>query len=164
MYKGQLQGFPTEVVEKMLEYQVAQRNKRDISVFERERVANNTNGGFGWGHTAEGYDFWASVVEERNFKVFFDRYPAKKAEYPKVMMVSKEEVRWLKRVVFMEKNNQYLAWDSATNIEDAENTNAVNGWKYAKEIEEPKLVELTMKDISEGKGVGVPPELIRIKE
>lgn len=39
-------------------------------------------------------------------------------------------------------------------------------WKNAKAIpakEEPALVELTLKDISEGKGVGVPVELLRIK-
>lgn len=30
--------------------------------------------------------------------------------------------------------------------------------------QEPALVELTTQDISEGKGVGVDPKLIRIKE
>lgn len=36
--------------------------------------------------------------------------------------------------------------------------------KKVKDIEEPQIVELTIKDISEGKGVGVDPKLIRIKE
>jgi hypothetical protein len=38
----------------------------------------------------------------------------------------------------------------------------VRGWKHAKPI--PEIVELTLQDISEGKGVGVPAHLIKIKE
>lgn len=40
---------------------------------------------------------------------------------------------------------------------------SVSLWKYWKPIEE-NVVELTMEDISKGKGVGVKPELIRIKK
>lgn len=38
------------------------------------------------------------------------------------------------------------------------------GWRCYKKIEEEQIVELTMEDISNGKGVGIKPELIRIKE
>lgn len=55
MYKGQLEGFPKEVVEKMLDYQEAEGNKRDVSVFE-DRVSEAFNG-FGWYDTTEGVDF-----------------------------------------------------------------------------------------------------------
>lgn len=44
-YKGELEGFP-EVVEKMLERQVEQGNKRDVSVFERSKFI-----GFFFGQT-----------------------------------------------------------------------------------------------------------------
>jgi len=37
-------------------------------------------------------------------------------------------------------------------------------WRYCKKIEEEQIVELTMEDISNGKGVGIKPELIRIKK
>jgi len=38
-------------------------------------------------------------------------------------------------------------------------------WRYYKRIEEKdQIVELTMEDISNGKGVGIKPELIRIKK
>lgn len=38
-------------------------------------------------------------------------------------------------------------------------------WRYYKRIEEEEqIVELTMEDISNGKGVGIKPELIRIKK
>jgi hypothetical protein len=38
------------------------------------------------------------------------------------------------------------------------------GWRFIAKIEEPQLVHLTFEDISNGKGVGVDPKLIRIKE
>ena len=40
------------------------------------------------------------------------------------------------------------------------------GWKLESELttEEPALVELTIQDISEGKGAGVDPKFIRIKD
>jgi hypothetical protein len=37
-------------------------------------------------------------------------------------------------------------------------------WKHWKPIPKEELVELTVEDISNGKGVGVKPELIRIKK
>jgi hypothetical protein len=39
-----------------------------------------------------------------------------------------------------------------------------DSWKNYKPLPEPKLIELTLQDISEGKGVGVDPSLIRIKK
>ena len=69
-----------------------------------------------------------------------------------------------KRVVFMEKTNKFIAWKSAETFEEAEVEYEAFGWKYAKDIEEFNIVELTFKDISEGKGVGIDPSLIRIKE
>jgi hypothetical protein len=37
-------------------------------------------------------------------------------------------------------------------------------YKFIAKIEEPQIIELTFEDISNGKGVGVDPKLIRIKE
>ena len=37
-------------------------------------------------------------------------------------------------------------------------------YRYCEELKEEKIVELTIRDISNGKGVGVDPKLIRIKE
>jgi hypothetical protein len=36
--------------------------------------------------------------------------------------------------------------------------------RFIAKIEEPQIIELTFEDISNGKGVGVDPKLIRIKE
>lgn len=90
--------------------------------------------------------------------------------YPKVMYVSdfKDDFKdKRKRVVFIEKGGRFLAWVSAETLEGAETELSIMDWSYAKDITEEApevIVELTMKDISEGKGVGIAPHLIRIKE
>lgn len=75
MYKGQLKGFPQEVVEKMLERQVEQGNKRDVSVFECNFYSSKKNGGFDWDKTIEKDGFWTDVIHRKNFSRFFEKYP-----------------------------------------------------------------------------------------
>lgn len=75
MYKGQLEGFPTEVVEKMLYYQAKQKNKQDIAVFEDYNLSSKDAGGFDWNNTSEKQDFWRSVINGKCFNLFFERYP-----------------------------------------------------------------------------------------
>lgn len=159
-YKGQLTGFPQEVVEKMLERQFEQTKKRDVEVFERLITL-----GFVWNKTIEGGAFWSDVINNKNFDLFFERYP-KPPTYPKVMWVSDDEdfERKIKRVVFMEKDGYFIAWNSAKTIKDAERILETVAWRYAKDIiPEDEFVYLSPKDISEGKGVGVKPELIKFK-
>jgi hypothetical protein len=50
---------------------------------------------------------------------------------------------WYQRVVFMEKNGKYLAWDEAETIEEAEESMSFTIWDYAVDI--PKKGELEMK-------------------
>ena len=161
MYKGEIKDFPQEVVEKMLYYQERQGFKRDVTVFEKSRTA-----GFMWKYTPEGESFWREVIRNKNFQLFFEKYP--KSAYPKVMMVSDNPItasnEGAKRVVFMEKLGCYLTWANATTLTEAESKLQIAYWKYAKDITTPTIVELTFKDISEGKGVGIDPSLIRIKE
>jgi hypothetical protein len=75
MYKGQLEGFPREVVEKMLERQVEQGNKRDVKLFESFAERSKYVGGFKWHGTREGQEFWGKVIVRRDFDLFFERYP-----------------------------------------------------------------------------------------
>lgn len=75
MYKGQLKGFPQEVVEKMLERQVEQGNKRDVSVFEGSKSSGRYGDGFSWDESIEGWDFWDDVINGEDFELFFQRYP-----------------------------------------------------------------------------------------
>ncbi len=60
-YKGDIKDFPKEVVEWMLDNQVKQGNKRDISVFEVCRWCNRVNGGFDFDDATEGGDFWQTI-------------------------------------------------------------------------------------------------------
>ena len=74
-YGGELIGFPREVVEKMLYYQEQQTGKRDISVFERGKSISNAWGGFTWPVTPEGDTFWSRVIRDKNFDLYFEKYP-----------------------------------------------------------------------------------------
>jgi hypothetical protein len=74
--KGDLIDVPIEVIAKMLERQVEQGNKEDVSVFE-----NSINGGFDWDKSKEGKQFWTEVLMYDNFNHFFEKYP-KQEEQP----------------------------------------------------------------------------------
>ncbi len=79
-YAGDLEGFPPEVVDKMLERQKEQGNSKNLAVFEGDRTADRNFGGFDWGITPEDKeleDFWWKVIEEKNFGLFFEYYPTR---------------------------------------------------------------------------------------
>lgn len=132
MYKGQLEGFPREIVERMLECQVEQGNPKDVAVFEVGRCTDQRCKGFTWKNTSEGHDFWNKVIENKNFTTFFEKYP--KTTYPKVMMVGNAYPLTQKRVVFMEKRGKFIAWTNAETLEDAETVLDIIAWKYAEDI------------------------------
>lgn len=161
--------LPKEIKDKMLEEQERQTGKRDPQVFVNDLDVCKSYGGFDWENTIEGHDFWRSITYYDDFDIFYKKYP-KQSQYPKVMWVSeyiKEDgtlINPRKRVVFMEKNGYFVAWSGASTIEEAEKVTSTCGWNYAKDIEEPHIIELTIEDISNGKGVGVDPKLIRIKK
>ena len=67
--------------------------------------------------------------------------------YPRVMMVSDDKVEWRKRVVLIEKNGKYLAWNDATTFEEAEKAMNLAAWRFAKDIEEPKEFTITLSEI-----------------
>ena len=74
-YKGELEGFPEEIVEKMLERQVEQGNVRDVSVFEKRK--SQPKKGFWFDESIEGWCFWHIIVNKKQFEVFFNKYPKK---------------------------------------------------------------------------------------
>jgi hypothetical protein len=73
--------------------------------------------------------------------------------YPKVMWVSLDGSfkSKYKRVVFMEKNGHFFAWDSAETIEGAECATSVATWSYAKDIDK----EYTMQEIADALNIDV---------
>ena len=74
-YKGDIEGFPEEVVNWMLDQQEKQGNKRDVTVFELNGCTGRDHGGFNWCDTSEEYLFCHGVIELKKFNVFFERYP-----------------------------------------------------------------------------------------
>jgi hypothetical protein len=75
--KGELTGFPKEIIARMLECQEEQGNKRDVTVFEKYKCSAKTEGGFDWDKTKEKDVFWGEVIVEKNFNRFFEKYPKK---------------------------------------------------------------------------------------
>lgn len=74
---GDIENFPIEVVEKMIEEQVKQGNCPCVEVFQQYSFAGDSDNGFDWGSAGDGYDFWEEVIGERNFDLFFEKYPKK---------------------------------------------------------------------------------------
>lgn len=72
---GQINGFPIEVVQMMVERQYEQCSICNIEVFQRNVTASSIGNGFTWGRTREGQMFWDNVISNRNFNEFFDMYP-----------------------------------------------------------------------------------------
>ena len=67
--------------------------------------------------------------------------------FPRVMLVSDDEIKWYKRVVFMKKRDWFLAWFSAETIEESESIYEAYGWNYAKDVE-PKQRTITLSDLN----------------
>lgn len=72
--KGKIKNFPIEVVQKMVDYQVLQGNKADVSVFQHDATAEHWEGGFDWEETREGHRFWACIIGEGEFYSFFEHF------------------------------------------------------------------------------------------
>jgi hypothetical protein len=78
---GCIKDFPIEIVEKMVEEQVKQGNKPDVEVFQKYASEDATDGGFNWGDTEDGMDFWIEVIGCGNFEFFFEKYHRKSNVY-----------------------------------------------------------------------------------
>jgi len=89
---GSIRRFPIEVVQKMVEHQIEQRGKADVSVFQ---ISHNY--GFEWAKTIEGPTFWGKVTHG-NFDVFFERYPNKNVYYRGVEGRGNEIIKALERL------------------------------------------------------------------
>ena len=72
---GEIKDFPIEVVQKMVEEQIAQGNAPDVTVFQNDSNAIVEYDGFSWEETEDGIEFWEKVVNERDFDLFFKKYP-----------------------------------------------------------------------------------------
>lgn len=92
--KGDIEGFPPEIVELMLTRQVEQGQKKDITVFQEARTASyrtDCDGGFTWSDTIEKHDFWNAVIDGENFDLFFEKYP-KTTPHPEIPQQDFKEI------------------------------------------------------------------------
>lgn len=108
--------------------------------------------------TEEGY------YEVNDFAPMLSHYEYYTQPNERVVLVSVDGMDWVRRVFVTKKQGKFVCWINAESIEEAEGITVTNSWKYMKELPTEEIVELTFQEISEGKGVGVPPHLIRIKE
>jgi predicted ribosome-associated RNA-binding protein Tma20 len=74
-FTGELEGFPKEIVQKMVERQVEQGNEPDYKVFEEEISAFKKIKGFDWMESKEDYGFWEEVISKKHFNTFYEKYP-----------------------------------------------------------------------------------------
>jgi hypothetical protein len=74
-FTGDLEGFPKEIVQKMVKRQVEQGNEPDYTVFEEKDCASKERKGFDWMYSKEDYDFWKEVITKKHFNTFFEKYP-----------------------------------------------------------------------------------------
>jgi hypothetical protein len=73
---GEIKGLPIEIVQRMVDCQVEQGNKADVSVFQRNKYAIKLDGGFDWRNTKERDFFWCHVLAG-DFGKIFEMYPQK---------------------------------------------------------------------------------------
>lgn len=179
---GQITNFPLWIVKAMVSNQVRQGNPANVKVFQEKVDASFVEGGFSWNKSAEGQFFWSKVINGKQFPkeiTPLDKSTEPADESPKEAVVSVREgnaynvgdVIKVKignstgsRVIigyFPDMPNPYLTIteESFRDLMNGKTSCRIN----VTAIEEPKrYVYLTLKDISEGKGVGVDPDLIRI--
>ena len=78
---GSIEDFPPEVVELMLVRQYEQTGKVDIGVFQENKINSKSSFGFTWEETKERHGFWNNVIYDKNFDVFFEKYPKVLKQY-----------------------------------------------------------------------------------
>lgn len=72
---GEIKDFPIEVVQKMVEEQIAQGNAPDVTVFQNDSNATVEYDGFSWDDTEDGSIFWGKIINGHEFDLFFKKYP-----------------------------------------------------------------------------------------
>lgn len=169
---GNLEGFPIEVVEKMLQKQYKQYGKKDISVFQNNRDSDIR--GFVWEKTIEGHNFWNNVIRHKNFDIFFERYPklSKNVYIYGDDKLYKNVIKTLEGRGGINKANYFgngdciYYIDPKTNhieicIQDEEKLYNVITSTFEKIEPDKFIIEMTLPEIAEKLGIDV--ELLRIK-
>lgn len=186
---GQIANFPLKIVEAMVANQVRQGNPANVKVFQEKVDASFIEGGFSWNKSAEGQFFWSKVINGKQFpkeivppdksiEPVRPEEPVNESPEEVVVGTAKEAPAYKVGDVIRVKvgnntrsrvvigylpsmPNPYLTIteESFKDLMRGKTSCHIN----VTAIEEPKkCVYLTLKDISEGKGIGIDPDLIRI--
>jgi len=127
-----LEGFPDEVIDKMLERQVEQGNPRDIEVFKKYNAANREEGGFDWSKTEEWrHDrlIWNYTINCKYFVPFFELYPKKSLDNTVIEVLTEEHGKkviewWRKQGIY---TNVYVGSCCKKNISTDRYYGVING-------------------------------------
>lgn len=183
---GQLLDFPIEVVQKMVERQVEQGNKPDVTIFQKECRATKLDGGFTWEPTIEGDGFWYRVIALRVFDLFFGRYP--KGSLSKKVYIWGHSTKGNKVIETLKERGGldsgigyggnrtdgiyyidpitsdigFIRADSNADRVEQRLFNMVTTYHEKIEIKEDEVLELTLDEIAEKFGVDV--EKLKIKK
>lgn len=174
---GDIEGFPIEVVQKMVEEQVEQGNTANVSVFQKDKYSEKFCGGFLWENTNDGNDFWSEVIVCRMFDLFFKKYPKK----PNLVYIvgdseiGKDIIKTLEKYgginehrykgtendcfYYIDPNNNFI---EICNFEGEEKLYGVLMGAYTPIDAEESVLEVTMEEIA--KKFGVDATNLRIKK
>ena len=135
--KGDLIGFPKEIISRMLDCQEEQGNPRDISAFERNRLCV----GIFWGKTKEGWNFWNEVIRFKKFDVFFEKYPKKDNQEfkvgDKVIDIITGEIGFVKNI---DLNNKFTPCQLEVNLNNNKAKSYTLEGKYFSNNKKPQLL------------------------
>ena len=176
---GAIEGFPIEVVQKMVEEQVEQGNEADVSVFQNDNACEVEDGGFQWDKTIDGRSFWVNVINRKDFGLFFKSYPKTNPLSHLVYIIQDGTicgVSLLNTLVEyggencdeLEGENEdsiYYINPITKNIEvdnDGAFLESLNSLGYTEIKMKPEVIEMTMEEIAEKLGIDV--SLLRIKK
>lgn len=174
---GKIEGFPIEVVQKMVEEQIKQGNECNIKAFQKSCISSDVEGGFNWNKTTDGHEFWYNVIYNQDFNVFFKKYPKK----PNLVYIVGDSEVGMDIIKTLEKyggiNEHYYKGNSENCVYYIEpNNNFIEICDFNEDTKlwevlmatytpidaEESVLEVTMKDIAEKFGVDV--NNLRIKE
>lgn len=110
------------------------------------------------------------MYTEEGKYTYKDKYPIlflynpfeQPSEFPKIMEVSQNGRQWEKRVVIAKNNRTIISWNEVDSIEELTGNEFPIFWNYAREVQKPKELELTLEQIAYK--FGVPVETIKIKK
>ena len=150
--KGDLEGFPLEVIDKMIERQVEQGNIANVEVFETRRTSDDSYKGFYWETTEEGCYFWTSVIDNKNFDLFFEKYPKEEEKtFPRIIEVYHHLIDdWIPRVCIKVVDGEAVCWKNAHSFEEAEKATSTKPWTQWQEVQEEPKEEYKPFDFSDG--------------